>query len=74
MKIVIVTVLSLLAIGQLSPLWYVWGGLLLILNWRFPHPPLVDRWEPLDAGRRMWAVVALVIFLLCFMPSPVANP
>jgi len=69
-----VVALSLLAIGQLSPLWYVWGGLLLILNWRFPHPPLVDRWEPLDAGRRMWAVVALVIFLLCFMPSPVANP
>jgi membrane-associated protease RseP (regulator of RpoE activity) len=69
-----VVALSLLAIGQLSPLWYVWGGLILILNWRFPHPPLVDRWEPLDAGRKMWAVVALVIFLLCFMPSPVANP
>ena len=30
--------------------------------------------EQLDATRRLWAVVALIIFLLCFTPWPVANP
>ena len=25
-----------------------------------------DRWEPLDASRKLWAFVALAIFLLCF--------
>ncbi len=66
--------LALLAIGAFSSVWYVWGGLVLILNWRFAHPPLMDRWEPLDASRRMWAAVALVIFLLCFTPWAVTSP
>ena len=38
------------------------AALLLILTLRFRHPPLIDRWEPLDAARKMWAVVALLIF------------
>jgi membrane-associated protease RseP (regulator of RpoE activity) len=66
--------LALLGAGFFSQVWWLWGTLLLILNWRFPHPPLVDRWEPLDASRRLWAVVALVIFLLCFTPWAVTNP
>jgi membrane-associated protease RseP (regulator of RpoE activity) len=49
--------------------WYLWGGLLLVLTLRFRHPPVYD-WEPLDARRRVWAVVALGIFLLCFTPWP----
>lgn len=73
-RISVIVALVLLAIGPLSQVWYVWGTLLLILNWRFPHPPLVDRWEPLDATRRLWAVVALVIFLLCFTPWAVTSP
>jgi membrane-associated protease RseP (regulator of RpoE activity) len=73
-RISFVVALALLAIGQFSPLWFAWGGLLLILNWRFRHPPLMDRWEPLDTSRKVWALVALVIFLLCFTPWPVANP
>ncbi len=54
--------------------WVMWGGLLLILSWRFRHPPLLNRWEPLDPKRRMWAVYALIIFLLCFTPWPTTNP
>jgi membrane-associated protease RseP (regulator of RpoE activity) len=72
-KISFLVALALLAIGQLSPLWYMWGGLLLILNWRFPHPPVMDRWEELNAPRRLWAVAALVIFLLCFTPWVLPN-
>ncbi len=66
--------LSLLVVIALVPLAYFWAGWLLwaflLLLIGFRHPPLLDRWEPLDAKRRFWAVVALVIFLLCFTPIP----
>jgi hypothetical protein len=42
----------------------------LFLFLGFRHPPLIDSWTPLDAPRRAWAVVALIIFLLCFTPLP----
>jgi membrane-associated protease RseP (regulator of RpoE activity) len=54
--------------------WALWGMILLVLTLRFRHPPVLDRWEPLDASRRLLAVVALVIFLLCFTPWPVTTP
>ena len=54
--------------------WLMWGGLLLPFSWFFRHPPLMNRWEPLDPKRRMWAVFALVIFVLCFTPWPTTNP
>jgi len=50
--------------------WLLWSVLLLMLGFR--HPRLLDRWEPLDRTRRVWALAALVIFLLCFTPSPFA--
>jgi len=48
--------------------WLMWAGLLLAIAFR--HPPLIDRWEPLDRRRRILAAVALGIFVLCFMPAP----
>lgn len=54
-------------------IWYVWGGLLLVLTLWFKHPPVFDRWQPLDAVRRVWAVVALLIFASCFTPWPVMQ-
>jgi membrane-associated protease RseP (regulator of RpoE activity) len=53
--------------------WVMWGGLLLGFSWFFRHPPLLNRWEPLDPQRRMWAIYALIIFLLCFTPWPTTN-
>jgi membrane-associated protease RseP (regulator of RpoE activity) len=52
------------------PGWIMWAALLLAIGFR--HPPLIDRWEPLDRRRRSWALVALCIFILCFMPTPLA--
>jgi membrane-associated protease RseP (regulator of RpoE activity) len=49
------------------PGWFLWGVLLLFLGRK--HPPIYDPY-PLDNGRRMLAVVALVIFLLCWAPIP----
>src|SRR5271156_711869 len=65
-RISIVVGLALIAIGRMSSLWYAWGVLLLILALRFRHPPVYDYWEPLGPSRRIWAAVALAIFLLCF--------
>jgi len=77
-KISIAVSLGLLAMGWLTSrgtgewmsVWFLWGGLLLILTLRFRHPPVYDPWQPLDPARRAWAVVALVIFALCFTPWP----
>jgi membrane-associated protease RseP (regulator of RpoE activity) len=49
------------------PGWFLWGVLLIFLARR--HPPIYDLY-PLDRGRQALAVVALVIFLLCFAPIP----
>ncbi len=48
--------------------WLVWAVLLVAIGFR--HPPLVDRWKPLDRTRRILAGVALAIFILSFMPAP----
>jgi len=50
--------------------WYLWAILPLLLGLR--HPRLLDRWDPLDRRRRLWAVLAVLIFLLCFTPTPLA--
>jgi membrane-associated protease RseP (regulator of RpoE activity) len=50
--------------------WLFWATLLLLIGFR--HPPLLNRWEPLGRKRQVWAAAALLIFFLCFMPSPFA--
>jgi len=49
--------------------WYLWAALLLALGFR--HPPLLYQWEPLDRTRLIWTAVAVLIFILTFMPAPV---
>ena len=49
--------------------WIMWSILLLAIGFR--HPPLLNRREPLDRSRLILAGVAVVIFILCFMPMPV---
>ncbi|MGH9745414.1 MAG: site-2 protease family protein [Candidatus Acidiferrales bacterium] len=54
--------------------WALWGFILLVLTLRFRHPPVLNRWEELDASRRLLALVALAIFALCFTPWPIITP
>lgn len=49
--------------------WILWSVLLLAIGFR--HPPLMDRWEPLDSARRIYAALGLAMFVLCFMPVPI---
>ncbi|MFY9690921.1 MAG: site-2 protease family protein [Candidatus Acidiferrales bacterium] len=71
-RISLTLAISLLACGAFAwNGWYLWGGLLLVLSLRFRHPRVYDTWQPLDPTRRLWAVVALAIFVSCFTLWPV---
>src|SRR6202163_5160250 len=52
--------------------WYLWAALLLGLGFR--NPPLLYHWEPLERTRLIWTAVAVLIFILTFMPMPVLVP
>lgn len=61
-------VVLLLPLGLLWEGWWFWAALLFILKLR--HPSVYDH-SPLGPGRRKVALVAFIIFLLCFTPTPV---
>lgn len=63
--------IGLIALGWLRfwEGWYIWGALLLAMRF-LRIPPVYDP-SPLDANRRFGALLALIIFVLCFMPSPI---
>ena len=48
--------------------WYIWGALLLSMRF-LRIAPIYDP-TPLDPNRRWGAFLALVVFILCFMPAP----
>ncbi|GAB4370463.1 MAG: site-2 protease family protein [Acidobacteriota bacterium] len=52
--------------GRLSP-WALWAVIVLVFCRR--HPPVPDG-RPLGATRRVLAVLALVLFVLIFVPAP----
>lgn len=49
--------------------WLLWIAILLFLGLRHPALPYLD--PPLDPARKRLAIVALIIFILSFMPVPV---
>ena len=51
--------------------WYIWAVLLFGLRFLRTAPVYDD--TPLDPDRRFAAFLALLIFLLCFMPAPIIN-
>jgi membrane-associated protease RseP (regulator of RpoE activity) len=52
--------------------WIVWSVMMLVMLRLFGrhHPPVFDEETPLDRGRLILAVFALVMFILCFIPVP----
>jgi hypothetical protein len=49
----------------------VWAVLMLVVGLR--HPALVDPDEPLGRGRKWLAVVAALMLVLCFVPTPFST-
>lgn len=66
--------LGLIALGWLGfwEGWYIWG--VMLLGMRFLRIPPIHDTAQIDAKRRFGAFLALIIFLLCFMPSPILIP
>jgi membrane-associated protease RseP (regulator of RpoE activity) len=56
-----------------STSWIVWTGLAIVVlsvfGWR--HPPTWDDHVPLDRTRTGLAVLAFVVFVVCFTPAPI---
>jgi membrane-associated protease RseP (regulator of RpoE activity) len=63
-----------LALSVFAGSWIVWSVMMLVMLRLFGrhHPPVFDEETPLDRGRQMLALFAVVMFVLCFMPVPIA--
>jgi membrane-associated protease RseP (regulator of RpoE activity) len=48
---------------------FVYAGM-LILMFILHHPPIMDEDESLGIGRKILGAIALLVFILCFMPIP----
>jgi membrane-associated protease RseP (regulator of RpoE activity) len=71
-RVTILVALAVLPLVYFWPGWLLWS--LLLLSIAFRHPPLMDRQEPLDTRRRLWAIAGLAIFVVSFMPVPFITP
>ncbi len=60
----------LVALGTIWSGWWIWAFLIFVLG-RVHAEPL-DQITPLDPGRRVLAISALVIFFLLFTPIPLS--
>jgi membrane-associated protease RseP (regulator of RpoE activity) len=58
------------AIFYRDPAWLLWAVLLLFIGLR--HPAIFDS-TVLDSGRKRLGWLALIIFVLCFMPAPISS-
>jgi len=56
-----------------STSWIVWTILMLVMLVAIGphHPPTLDDQVPLDHGRLVLAVIALVMLIVCFTPAPI---
>ena len=50
------------------PGWYLWAILPLLFG--ITHPPIVNQEEALDKPRKIIGWITLVIFIVCFTPTP----
>lgn len=71
--VTITGIFVVLGLTFVSPSWFLWAVLLLtmVVVGGPRHPPTLDDQLPLDRTRLWLAVVAALIFVLCFTPSPV---
>jgi len=67
-----VTISAAIVLAFFSSSLIIWTGLMVIMLFLFGpgHPRVVDEHVPLDRARLVLAVFAVVMFALCFTPSP----
>lgn len=71
--ITIATAVACIGLAVLSSSWIVWALLVIAMTVATGarHPPTLDDHTPLDSTRRMIAVLAAIVFVLCFTPTPI---
>jgi membrane-associated protease RseP (regulator of RpoE activity) len=67
-------VVCAIGLSYFSTSWIVWTVLMIAMLTMFGprHPPTIDEDVPLDRTRTILAIVALVMFALCFTPAPIS--
>lgn len=62
-----------IALSFFSASWIVWTVLMVAMLFVFGprHPRTMDEHVPLDRGRMLLALFALLMFILCFTPVPI---
>jgi membrane-associated protease RseP (regulator of RpoE activity) len=63
--------LGLGLLGFYWPGWLLWCAIVLVIG--LFHPPVYDESLPLDPKRRALALLALLLFVLCFIPVPLEE-
>jgi membrane-associated protease RseP (regulator of RpoE activity) len=65
-------VAALLIMGVVfNTMWFMWAGIGIVLL-RLRPPVILDQHTPLDWRSYLIAALSLIIFVLCFMPSPIS--
>ena len=69
----IVTVAAAIGMTFISPSWLVMTITLLVMLFMLGprHPRVIYEYESLGSGRNLIAVLALIMFILCFTPVPI---
>jgi membrane-associated protease RseP (regulator of RpoE activity) len=64
---------SALVLTYFSSSWFVWTALVVAMLFLFGprHPRTIDEHVPLDRARLAVAILALLIFIVCFTPAPI---
>lgn len=57
------------ALVYFGPTWILWAVLVRVLGRR--HPPTLDDEAPVGRGRALVGLLALVVFVVCFVPNPI---
>ncbi len=63
--------LALVPLGFVSPHWWFWAVLILILMRTVKHPPIQSIDEPIGQREGVISWISLVIMILCFIPVPI---
>ena len=71
--VTVTAALSVVLLTFQSSSWIAWAVLMVVMLVAFGprHPRTLDHHVPLDDNRRLIAIAALAIFVLCFTPAPI---
>lgn len=67
------TLAGVVLLTMQSASWFMTGAIMVVMAFMFGfrHPRVIDEDAPLDGTRRLVAICALLIFVLCFTPVPI---